>query len=173
MKFFSKASNFRIQLTAGGMRPDQYTPGLYQPVPGEYAQFQNGQYDTKTYVGILTDEQVIEKLRSHPSYGYPGTHSNANGMGEPNLFWSDVDRPESVALEEELALLRAKVNAYEKQFDPKVIVVEKATKEAKEPAEESGLARLHRLRQEATDKGIKPERHWRVEDYERALAAKE
>lgn len=152
MRFFSHATYFRTQLRKGGFRPSDDTPGTYDSIPGEYAQFEGGVFDTAKYFGALTEEQVIEKLRKHPDYGYG------------KAFWAEVDRPPSVAAEEELAILRAEVAALRKATAKEVVVVDKSAPVA-EPVP------FNELKSEAKRMGIKAERDWGREDYEKAIAA--
>lgn len=174
MRFYAKASNFRVQLAPGGMKPDPFNPDTYNPVAGDYAQFEGGQYDTSRYFGSLSEEQVIAKLRGHRSYGYPNTPPRIPGQTDANQFWSEEDRPESVRMEDELAQLRVKVAEYEKLSDQRVVIVEKApVHETDKDEHETGLQKLNRLKKEALEKGVAIERGWKAEDYERVLATKE
>lgn len=177
MRFYSKSSSFRVQLAPGGMKADPFNPELYNPVAGEYAQFEGGQFDTSKHFGLLSEDAVIAKLRAHPSYGYPNTPPRIPGQIDANQFWAEADRPESVRMEDELAQLRLKVAGYEKLSDQRVIVVERAPVPVheidKDEHAETGLARLNRLKKEALEKGLPVERTWKAEDYERALALKE
>lgn len=167
MRFFSSAGGLRVQIQAGGNKVDPHRPEVFMPVDGEYAQFNGGVYDSdRDYHGSLSDEEVVERLRNHPSYGYIGTPPKRPGF-TPNLFWSEVDRPESIRAEEELANLRAEVAAYRKMDGPKVVLVEKEKVEKHEG--DSGLQRLNRLKSEAKAKGIDIKRDWSADDIERAL----
>lgn len=170
MRFYSKASNLRVQLIPGGWRPDPVNHDVHNPVPGDYADFVGGVYNTEWYNGSLTQEQVIEKLRSHDSYGYPGTPARRGGIVAPNQFWAETDRPESERVEEELARLRAEVDAYRKLHGPQVVVVER-TVNKDEDKSETGLQKLNRLKVEVAKAGITAEKSWKAEDYERALSA--
>lgn len=155
MKFYSTASNLRVQLAPGGMHPTPNMPGIYSQVVGEYAQFEGGQYETKLYGGILSQEQLLDKLRSHSAYGYG------------KAFWAEVDRPESERVEDELNRLRAENEHYRKTHGREVVVL----KESEVTKDESGTVHsFNELKQIVKERGIKAELTWKKEDYLAALA---
>lgn len=156
MRFFSRATAARIQISSGGMRPDPLVPGLFQMVSGKVAQFKGGFCD-------ITDEADIAALKKHIGYGY----------GKD--FWSEEDRPETERTVDELARVKAELAALKSATGKQVITVEREAPAPapvpKDEASESGLARLNRLKQEAKSKGLHVARDASADDLEQALAA--
>lgn len=171
MKFYSGASNMRVQLKKGGIRPDPVSPGQFEHIDGEYAQFEGGEYDTTRYSGSMTEEEVIAKLRAHPSYGYKGAIQKPEHRGSfiPSLFWCELDRPESERFEEKMRRLEAENEALRKLNDAKIVYVEKEV--PLKDAEETGLQKLNRLKKEAKDIGLAVSRDMKAEDLQVALAS--
>lgn len=172
MKFYSGAANMRVQLKKGGLRPDPLSPGQFEPVDGEYAQFEGSEYDTALYFGSMTEDEVIAKLRAHPSYGYKGSIQKPEhrGLFAPNLFWCELDRPESERFEEKMRRLEAENAALRKMNDAKVVYVEKEVP-LKETDDETGLQKLNRLKKEAKEHGVTVTREMKAEDLQAALAS--
>lgn len=157
MIFYSRAAKYRVTLIPGGFRNDPMRPDTLLPVVGEVAEFRGGMFDTKTYRGSMSEEQVIQRLQDAKGYGYGRDH------------WSQDDIPESIALDEELKQLRRKVAEYERMTDKVVQVVGDKPAAKVEPT--APLIRFTQLKEQAKSLGIKPERGWGIEDYEAAIAS--
>lgn len=174
MKFYSEASHLWVKVKDGGFIPDPVVPGQFRQVGSEIVQFKGFQYDTDQYHGTMTKEELIEILLKHPSYGYKGTQQapQFRNKFEPNLFWSENDRPESERMEDRMKRLEAENAALRAATDAKIVYVEKPAKEPEEKLEDNRLDMAF-LRAECKRLGIPSERTWKREDYEAALTAKE
>jgi hypothetical protein len=147
LRFYSRATGLRVQITSGGMRPDPKVPGLFQDVAGKVALFKGGFCD-------ITDPDDVAALKQHMGYGY----------GKD--FWADEDRPVNEQQADKLARIEAELEALKAATGKQVITVERT---APVPTDEGDSLDMGELRARAKELGIKTERTWKREDYERAL----
>lgn len=141
MRFFSKHSNYSTPIKKATMH--KIGENEFEPIPGVIAKFRNGVYNTEDNP-FVPDEEQLAVFRKLPEYGYG------------KEVWSEVDRPESENLEEELLRLRALKREYER-----------ALAENAAPSDKPTMADL---RAKAKSLGVHAEKTWREDDFLRAIA---